>query len=459
MGRINAWIALDKFEVGKTYARPEIAALGGLPVPEQIYGTAWADGILELQNAALLFVTLDKSGDADYLDFFDGTGFFWESQNRNTQASPIIKKLAEGDLPAFLFVRLRAKHQGSSNAMPFVYCGELGTPTMDGSKPVTCLFESLDYQAEPSVELAEVYSWRPGVSSASFEQRQKTLRAVAHGFTKRESSAKYWRVGHAVEALGRASVKEVDDWLAEHYPDDERSDLRENLAHLTVNAPSRVHYDRSRSNWRSDAGYPRDRLFQVQLNPALYEVYDPKTHGYVDLQRDADGKWSVVPLQLSEAQAAEHEASSGLAAVAQAIDSEHDARIWTLRVVAQRRGQPAFRNNVLKAYDGQCCVTGSRATQVLEAAHILPYRGDHTNEVNNALLLRSDFHTLFDLGLWWVDPDMRIRLSPVLEETEYWGYDGQRLRLPAKPSQRPRPAYLAKQAAIAMERALGEAEE
>ncbi|GEM_PF-2486850 len=456
MGQISAGIAIEEFVLGASYSRQEIASTGGLPVPDQIYGSPWADGILELDNATLLFVTLEKGSDADYLDFFDGSAFFWESQNRHTQASPIIRKLGSGDVTAYLFVRLRAKYSGTSNAMPFIYCGELGTPTMDGSKPVTCLFESLDYQAEPGPELAEIYAWRPGASSASFAERQRSLRAMAFGATRRESTAKYWRVAHAVEALGRATVQDVDLWLAEHYPQDERGDLRENLAHLTVNAPSRVHYDKARSDWRSNSGHPRDRLYQVESTPVTYEAYQPKVHGYVDLKRHAGGKWAVVPLHLSELEAAEDEAARGLAEVATTIDSEHDARVWALRMVAQRRGQPAFREKVLAAYDGRCCVTGSGATQVLEAAHILPYRGDHTNQVANALLLRSDFHTLFDLGLWWVDVEMCIHLSPALRGTEYAGYEGRRLQLPEKASNRPKPAYLARQAALAMERTQNE---
>jgi HNH endonuclease len=50
---------------------------------------------------------------------------------------------------------------------------------------------------------------------------------------------------------------------------------------------------------------------------------------------------------------------------------------------------------------------------VLEAAHIYPYRGDSTNHVANGLLLRADLHTLLDCGLPAIDPDgLRVAMAP-----------------------------------------------
>ncbi|EAN8121017.1 HNH endonuclease, partial [Salmonella enterica] len=57
--------------------------------------------------------------------------------------------------------------------------------------------------------------------------------------------------------------------------------------------------------------------------------------------------------------------------------------------------------------------------QVLEAAHIHPYLGEKTNVVSNGLLLRADVHTLFDLGLLWVNPaDLRIGIAEALRHSE-----------------------------------------
>jgi predicted restriction endonuclease len=74
---------------------------------------------------------------------------------------------------------------------------------------------------------------------------------------------------------------------------------------------------------------------------------------------------------------------------------------------------------------------------VLEAAHIHPYRGAHTNDVTNGLLLRADLHTLFDLKLLWIDEEKRIGLSDRLRQTPYWELRDQPLRLPRKLNERP----------------------
>jgi len=115
-----------------------------------------------------------------------------------------------------------------------------------------------------------------------------------------------------------------------------------------------------------------------------------------------------------------------------------DARRRIQCTIVQRRGQPKFRKQLLKAYQNRCAVTGCAVTSLLEAAHIRPYQGDHTNVVPNGLLLRADIHTLFDLYLLWIDPDtLTIRLSSELEGSEYAALEGKALRLPLKLEDRP----------------------
>ncbi|HEL5322388.1 TPA: AAA family ATPase [Stenotrophomonas maltophilia] len=175
MGRIGLPIKVDGFDVGSNYSRQDVAAQGGLPVPTEIYGTPWADGILELENAVLLFVTLEKEGEASYLDVFDGTDFYWESQNRNSQSSPIIRRISGGS-PTYLFARMRAKVRGASYAVPFVYCGKLDFVAMDGEHPVTCLFDAVDIESGHGDSLTEILQWRPSVSPTEFSARQVQLK-------------------------------------------------------------------------------------------------------------------------------------------------------------------------------------------------------------------------------------------------------------------------------------------
>ncbi len=103
--------------------------------------------------------------------------------------------------------------------------------------------------------------------------------------------------------------------------------------------------------------------------------------------------------------------------------SIEDAREISLRAMVIRSGQSKFRISVLEAYGGTCCVTGCNVEPALEAAHIFPYNGERTNEVQNGLLLRSDIHRLFDLGMLWIDPsDMTICLSVRLVDSVYSQY-------------------------------------
>jgi predicted restriction endonuclease len=77
-----------------------------------------------------------------------------------------------------------------------------------------------------------------------------------------------------------------------------------------------------------------------------------------------------------------------------------------MRLIVECQGQPAFWDALLQAYERQCAITGCTVLQILEAAHIMPYMGKPTNRVDNGLLLRSDLHTLFDLGLIWNKPGL-----------------------------------------------------
>ncbi|MFC6150633.1 MULTISPECIES: HNH endonuclease [Mumia] len=96
------------------------------------------------------------------------------------------------------------------------------------------------------------------------------------------------------------------------------------------------------------------------------------------------------------------------------IPANLDTRAWQTRAIAARRGQSAFRRQLLDAYGGACAITGTRVTDVLEAAHITPYRGQHTNDARNGLLLRSDVHTLFDLHRLTVLPTRQVRVAPAI---------------------------------------------
>ena len=107
-----------------------------------------------------------------------------------------------------------------------------------------------------------------------------------------------------------------------------------------------------------------------------------------------------------------------------------DARQRVISAIVRRRGQPAFRKNLFEAYKGRCAITGCDVESVLEAAHIIPYKGQETNHTANGLLLRADLHTLFDLQLVAVDEEtMCLLVSPELDGTVYESFRGKRLEV------------------------------
>ena len=110
---------------------------------------------------------------------------------------------------------------------------------------------------------------------------------------------------------------------------------------------------------------------------------------------------------------------------------ESDDRQRTLVEVVQRKGQPLFRQCLLYAYQFRCAISNCDAVPALEAAHISPYRGAQSNVTRNGLLLRADFHTLFDLNLIAIEPmALIVRLSKDLLATSYAQYHMKSIALP-----------------------------
>lgn len=97
------------------------------------------------------------------------------------------------------------------------------------------------------------------------------------------------------------------------------------------------------------------------------------------------------------------------------------------RAISIRRGQHSFRDRLLAAWKRRCIVSESRIEGLLEAAHIIPHAEVTDYRTSNGLLLRSDIHTLYDIGLLSIDEHMRLHLAPALMNSEYRQYDGKRI--------------------------------
>jgi len=242
----------------------------------------------------------------------------------------------------------------------------------------------------------------------------------------------------AVIALGKpVSVAEVKDYLAKTLPHFNLSNVSPDLCSLTVNCNSRGHFKENREPRRTDTGNPFDRLIRTgDGRETRFSLYDPGIHGVWELVDVGDK--ALRPRFVCTSEQAAVALARTAAEANPAFEPDEDLRKWITASIVQREGQPAFRRSLLKAYAGRCAISGCAVEDVLEAAHIAPYRGVPTNVVGNGLLLRADLHKLFDLCLIAIDADTRtVRLHDALRQSEYAVFEGVRLRDAVEPGLAP----------------------
>ncbi|MBR2811784.1 MAG: HNH endonuclease [Solobacterium sp.] len=128
--------------------------------------------------------------------------------------------------------------------------------------------------------------------------------------------------------------------------------------------------------------------------------------------------------------------------------TESDPNRYAESMMRHRIGQGAFRVMVTDAYHRRRAVTGEKTLPVLEAAHIRPYAEKGPHLTSNGILMKSDFHTLFDRGYITIAPDYHIVVSSRLHDDygngkDYYKYHGEKLLiLPDEKNQLPAAQYL-----------------
>jgi len=268
------------------------------------------------------------------------------------------------------------------------------------------------WQEAMTTDTESVRKWAFGFPAENARQRQ-----FKHG------GKRTWEIAlDAVAALNGASPREALAWIADRYVDYNENNLGADLAMLSVNSPARIAYAQNMRPRRTNEGSEFDRLFKVGVGQGVwYELYDPAQHGVWEICRSPDGDHVFVRLLIDPTtKALEDAVEEAISDGAFDVTDVEDARQRVLMAIVRRRGQPAFRKALLEAYGGACAITGCNLAAVLEAAHVHPYKGDHTNVASNGLLLRADIHTLFDLHLIAIDPEtMKVMVSPDLDGTEY----------------------------------------
>lgn len=116
-------------------------------------------------------------------------------------------------------------------------------------------------------------------------------------------------------------------------------------------------------------------------------------------------------------------------------------------LVEPRLGQGTFRIALVSAYQGACAVTREHSLPVLEAAHIKPFAAGGPQQLQNGLLLRADFHRLYDKGYVTVTGDHVFKVSQRLPDDfhngrEYLRYHDTTIALPQSIADRPNPELL-----------------
>lgn len=235
---------------------------------------------------------------------------------------------------------------------------------------------------------------------------------------------------------GTATLAEITQRALEQSPELKASNIGADLSLLSVNSQARTSYHGNHRPRRTDGGAPYDQLFKIRHGrDVIYEPYQAEVHGIWEIYTDpsSNNKNGLSVRQATSPTITEVSKAAEEADLAGAFDPESviDARSRVYASIVRRRGQSSFRSALIAAYDGKCAITESDVIEVLEAAHVHPYRGTETNVTTNGLLLRADIHTLFDLYLISIDPETRtICVAPNLTETTYASLQGVALRNP-----------------------------
>jgi putative restriction endonuclease len=126
---------------------------------------------------------------------------------------------------------------------------------------------------------------------------------------------------------------------------------------------------------------------------------------------------------------------------------EEKARYGEPVITLPRLGQGSFRVMVTDAYNRRCAITNEKTLPALDAAHIKPFSESGQHVVSNGLLLRRDLHALFDKGYITITTSNKVEVSRRIKEEfengrDYYKFQGNEIRLPNKPSDRPAKDFL-----------------
>jgi len=109
--------------------------------------------------------------------------------------------------------------------------------------------------------------------------------------------------------------------------------------------------------------------------------------------------------------------------LALAVASQSESLIerkYAERLMRQRLHQPAFRAQVISAYETKCAICTLAHGSLLDAAHITPDREeDSSTSVTNGLSLCKIHHRAYDINIVGIDPDYKVHIrEDILQEVD-----------------------------------------
>lgn len=98
-----------------------------------------------------------------------------------------------------------------------------------------------------------------------------------------------------------------------------------------------------------------------------------------------------------------------------------------------------FKKEIPRIYNHQCCISGMKIqttsnAQMVDACHIIPFSISNDDTITNGICLSPNLHRAFDRGLFTINEEYIVRISPsVSESNSPYGitqFAGKRIALP-----------------------------
>ncbi len=177
----------------------------------------------------------------------------------------------------------------------------------------------------------------------------------------------------------------------------------------------------------------------LALLPSSFEVWLNKSHEIESSTGDAESTEKDVVEKFSEFE-------GGIPDTLELADILQNVASRKMSTSHRRVRRDYFRAAVLGAYENQCAISrtglvyserNQDISYEVQAAHVIPVARGGRDLIQNGLALNRSLHWAFDLGMVWIDSDMRVNVSRDVQtdRRNEWlrGFEGHSLSLPDDP--------------------------